>query len=245
MADDPAPFTGFTPAAIQFLADLAQNNDRDWFRPRKSEFERLVKGPMESLIAALAAALAERDVPLRADPARSPFRIYRDTRFSRDKSPYKTHLGASFPWVAGAGSAGDPAPAGDAAGRHLHTGAGGGYFNFEPGEMYAGGGMWMPDRPRIEAFRRVVRDDPARARAALEAPGFTAWFGAVHPHESLTRIPPGYPRDHPMADYFRWKDVVFGRRLSDAEVCSPGLPDLLADGYAAAVPVFRFLAALD
>ena len=63
-------------------------------------------------------------------------------------------------------------------------------------------------------------------------------------HEALKRVPPGYPPDHPMADLFRWKDVVFGRRLADEEVCSPDLPDRLADGYAVAMPVFRFLATL-
>ena len=82
-----ATFTGFEPEAIQFLADLAQNNDRAWFQPRKAEFERLLKEPMEAMIAALAEAFAARGVPMLADPKRSPFRIYRDTRFSKDKSP--------------------------------------------------------------------------------------------------------------------------------------------------------------
>jgi uncharacterized protein (TIGR02453 family) len=103
MATTAPTFSGFSPAAIQFLADLAQNNDRAWFQPRKAEFERLLREPMEQMIAALADRLAARGVPLRADPKRSPFRIYRDTRFSRDKSPYKTHLGASFPWTEDAG----------------------------------------------------------------------------------------------------------------------------------------------
>lgn len=83
-----AQFTGFDPAAIQFLADLAQNNDRAWFQPRKAEFERLLKAPMEAMIEALSASLAAKGVPMLADPKRSPFRIYRDTRFSKDKSPH-------------------------------------------------------------------------------------------------------------------------------------------------------------
>lgn len=235
MAD--AAFSGFTPAAIQFMADLALNNDREWFRPRKAEFEALVKVPMEQLMTALAERFETRGIALRADPARSPFRIYRDTRFSRDKSPYKTHLGASFPWVERV-TAGPSGMADD--GRHGY----GGYFNFEPGEMYAGGGMWMPGRPRLEAFRRAVRDEPDRVTAALEDPAFVAWFGGVRSHQELKRVPPGYPADHAGAAMFRWKDVIFGRRLSDADVCSAALPDLLADGYATAVPVFRFLAGL-
>jgi uncharacterized protein (DUF2461 family) len=107
--------------------------------------------------------------------------------------------------------------------------------------MYLGGGMWMPHRERLDAFRRTVRDEPDRVRAALEEPGFVAWFGPASSHEMLRRVPPGYPADHPLADLFRWKDVIFGRRLSDKEVLSPGLPDLIADGFAAAMPVFRFL----
>ncbi len=104
--------------------------------------------------------------------------------------------------------------------------------------------MWMAEKPRLDALRRAIVDDPDRVRDAFEEPAFVAWFGGVHPHESLRRIPAGWPADHPMAEMFRWKDVVFGRRLSDAEVCSPELPDLLADGYATALPVFRILATL-
>ena len=92
-------FTGFRPEAIQFLADLAANNERAWFQPRKGEYESLLKEPLEALIVALAERFEARGIPLRADPAKSPFRIYRDVRFSKDKSPYKTNIGASFPWV--------------------------------------------------------------------------------------------------------------------------------------------------
>lgn len=229
------PFGGFSRGAIQFLADLAANNERAWFQPRKADYERLLKEPMEALCVALAERFAERDIPLQADPKRSPFRIYRDTRFSRDKSPYKTHVAASFPWL------GLPA----AAGEHVDAGAhgNGGYFNFQPGEMYIGGGVWMPHRPWLESFRRTVHDDPERVQAALEEPGFVSWFGrAAHTHEQLKRVPPGYPADHPLVDMFRWKDVIFGRRLSDREVMSAELPDVLAQGFAAAMPVFRFLA---
>jgi uncharacterized protein (TIGR02453 family) len=80
-------FTGFRPAAIDFLVELRENNDRSWFQPRKADFERLLKTPMEDLVAALAERLEARGLPLRADPPRSIFRIYRDTRFSKDKWP--------------------------------------------------------------------------------------------------------------------------------------------------------------
>src|SRR5215218_10289279 len=99
-------FTGFHPDAIQFLVDLAENNSRDWFQPRKADFERLIKRPMEELCVALEEQFRARDIPLHADPARSPFRIYRDTRFAKDKTPYKTAVAASFAW---AGDRVDPA----------------------------------------------------------------------------------------------------------------------------------------
>src|SRR5829696_177431 len=94
-----ANFTGFKPQAMQFLVDLAGNNERTWFQARKDQYERLLKEPMEALCVALAERFAARSLPLRADPKKSPFRIYRDVRFSKDKSPYKTNLGADFPYV--------------------------------------------------------------------------------------------------------------------------------------------------
>jgi uncharacterized protein (TIGR02453 family) len=113
-----------------------------------------------------------------------------------------------------------------------------------PGECYVGGGIWRPEKPRLEAFRAAILDDPDRVRAALEDPGFLAALGPVHSHESLKRVPTGLPPDHPMAEMFRFKSVIFGRRLADDEIRSPDLPDILADAYAAAMPVFRFLGTL-
>jgi uncharacterized protein (TIGR02453 family) len=229
-------FTGFRPEAIDFLAELGQNNDRSWFQPRKADYERLLREPMEALVAALSERFEARGLPLEADPKRSVSRIYRDTRFAKDKSPYKTNVYARFPWI-GRGSDHDSSDDG------AHGPSG--YFNVMPGESYVGGGMWRPEKPRLDAFRAAVLDEPDRVRAALEDPAFLAEFGPVHSHDSLKRVPPGLPPDHPMAELFRYKDVLFGHQLSDDEIRSPELPDILADAYAAAVPVFRFLATLD
>jgi len=228
-------FTGFRPEAVDFLAELAQNNERAWFTPRKADYERLLKVPMEALVAALADRFEARGIPLEADPKRSVSRIHRDIRFARDKSPYKLNVYARFPWV----ETGSDHDASDDGAQGTSA-----YFSVMPGESHVGGGMWRPERPRLEAFRVAIRDDPERARAALEDPHFLATFGPVHSHESLKRIPSGFPPDHPMAELFRFKDVLFGRRLTDDEVHSPDLPDVLADAYAAAVPVFRFLSTL-
>jgi uncharacterized protein (TIGR02453 family) len=185
---------------------------------------------MAAFIAALAERFAARGIPLVADPVRSPFRIYRDTRFSKDKSPYKTHLGASFPWAPNAGAGEGPHGVG-------------GYFNLQPGEIYVGGGMWRPEKQRLDAFRRTVADEPRRVHAALGDPGFTSTFGAVN-GDRLSRVPRGFPPDHPEAELLKLKDVVFGRRLSDEEAFSAELPDTVADALAAAVPVLRLLGGL-
>jgi uncharacterized protein (TIGR02453 family) len=116
-------FAGFSPDAIDFLADLAVHNERAWFQPRKAEYERLLKAPMEALVSALRDRFEARGIPLLADPAHSIFRIYRDTRFSKDKSPYKTNIGASFPYVEAAAGEADERAHGN-----------GGYLHIEPGE---------------------------------------------------------------------------------------------------------------
>jgi uncharacterized protein (TIGR02453 family) len=221
----PRAFSGFTRGAIDFLAELAQNNERDWFQPRKADYERLVKQPLEALCAALADRFASAGIPLRSD-AKSPFRIYRDTRFSRDKSPYKPYASASFPWAA----VGEVGP--------------GGYFHFQPGEMYIGGGMWHPEPGRLAAWRAKVVADPATVHRAIRDEAFVRTFGDVH-GDSLKRVPTGYPADHPDAELLKLKDVTFGRRLSDADALSPKLPDILADAFADGLPVMRLLAHLE
>jgi uncharacterized protein (TIGR02453 family) len=229
-----APFTGFSRDAIQFIADLAFHNERSWFQPRKGDYERLLKEPLEALCRELADRFEARRLPLRADPAHSPFRIYRDVRFSADKSPYKTHISASFPW-AGEAPAGE-APAGEGGGV-------GAYFHFQPGEMFAGGGMWHPEPAQLAAWRRAVSEDLPRVRAALESPAFAGTFGEVS-GDRLKRVPTGFSPDHPGAELLKLKDVTFGRPLSDEEVLSPSLPDRLTDTFEAAVPVLRLLAGL-
>src|SRR3954470_20220771 len=166
-------FTGFRPDAIQFLVDLADNNDRAWFTPRKAEYERLLKGPLEALCVALEGEFRTRGIPLHADPAKSPFRIYRDVRFSKDKRPYKTAVAASFGW------AGDGA---DAAAGRSHTEnvhASGGYFHLQPGEIYVGGGVWHPDATWLTAFRHRIVADYDGFRRIVEAPAFTDTFGSI------------------------------------------------------------------
>jgi uncharacterized protein (TIGR02453 family) len=218
-------FAGFRQEAIQFLADLAANNERAWFQPRKDDYERLLKRPLEALCIALAERFEARGVPLSADPARSPFRIYRDVRFAKDKSPYKTNVGAAFRWTGG----GEGSPVG--------------YFHLEPGEIFIGGGMWHPEPAQLNAFRRLVDTDPGRVHQVIDEPGFVATFGPLMGHE-LARMPKGYAADHPEAELLKLKDLGFSHRLSDADATSPELPDRLVDALETAVPVMRLLATL-
>jgi uncharacterized protein (TIGR02453 family) len=222
-------FTGFRPDAIAFLAELAANNDRAWFSPRKAEYERLIKEPLEALCAALPERFAAHGVPLTADARKSPFRIYRDVRFAKDKSPYKTNAAAGFPYS----DAGDDARRGA-----------GGYFHLAPGEIYVGGGMWHPEAAWVAAWRRTVLERPGDVHAALDDPAFRAEFGELNGHERLSRPPAGVPADHPDLELLKVKDVGFGRRMSDDEAFSPDLPDTIARSFAAAVPVLRLLSSI-
>jgi uncharacterized protein (TIGR02453 family) len=216
---DPTRFSGFTPEAIQFLVDLAANNDRAWFNPRKAQYEALLKRPLEALCLALGERFEARGVGLTAD-LRSPFRIYRDTRFSKDKTPYKTAASAQFPAVGGGP---------------------GGYFHLAPGEIYTGGGLYRPATPVLVAWRRLVDREPAMVHAALDDAGFAAMYGTLHAEEELVRVPSGYAKDHPDGDLLRLKDLIFTRRLSDADVMSPDLVDILVNGFETARPVLDLL----
>ena len=235
----PPTFSGFSRDAIQFLADLAANNDREWFQPRKAEYERLLKEPLAGLCVALEDAFRARGIPLRADPVKSPFRIYRDVRFSRDKSPYKTAASASFGWLGDEASV----PEGRSHADNVH--ASGGYFHLQPGNIYVGGGVWHPDPSWLKGFRDRVANRTGEFRAIVEAPAFVEAFGSVSDDgESLKRVPAGYPPDHPAADLLRKKNVTFGRRLSDDDAFSPELPRILADAFATGTPLLRYLASV-
>jgi uncharacterized protein (TIGR02453 family) len=228
-------FRGFSHEGMQFLVDLAGNNERSWFQPRKEQYERLLKEPLEALCVALGERFAARGLPLRADPKKSPFRIYRDVRFSKDKSPYKTNLGADFPYVDPAAPPSDDGP---------HS-AGGGYIHISPAESFVGGGMWHPEPARLAAFRALVDSQPDRVLAAIEEPGFVARFKSVNSDgDALKRVPAGFAPDHPHAELLKMKNVVFGRVLKPDEVFSAKLPDILVDDFAAAMPVYRLLATL-
>jgi uncharacterized protein (TIGR02453 family) len=229
----PESFTGFHHDALQFLVDLAANNERSWFQPRKADYERLLKQPLEALCVALSGEFERRKLPMTADAAKSPFRIYRDVRFSKDKSPYKTNLGASFPWIGTDDGSDDGSQQ-----RH-----GGGYFHLAPEGSFVGGGVWHPEPAWIAGWRRLVDQEPSRVHAVLDDPGFRKAFpsGVLSDHDRLARAPKGFAPDHPEVELLKQKNVGFGRDLTPDEVESPELPRILADALAAGAPMFVLL----
>jgi uncharacterized protein (TIGR02453 family) len=222
-ADAPATFRGFSPEAIQFLADLAVNNDRAWFQPRKAEYERLLKEPFEAMIAALADRLEARGVPLLADPKRSPFRIYRDTRFSKDKTPYKDHIAASFHHRALTGQ-----------------GAAGFYFHVSHKDVGIGGGVYMTMPGTLLAIRNHLAAEPAAFRKILKAPAVKKLFGEMQ-GEQLTRVPKGFTPGHPAADLVRYKQFLLWTELPPDVATSKELYPEIIKRFRAMTPFLRFL----
>ena len=189
------PFPGFPPEARQFLGDLKANNRREWFTSRKAVFEEKVKGPMIELVLALGEELQDFGVDLVTAPEKAIYRIYRDVRFSKDKSPYKTHIAAVF----------------SPRGLPKHAGAGL-YFHIGPEEILVGGGIYAPGPRELLAIRRLIASHPEWIRAILKGREFRRLFGEMS-GETLKRAPKGFPTDHPAADLLVYKQFLAGAHL--------------------------------
>jgi uncharacterized protein (TIGR02453 family) len=200
-------FNGFPPAAFAFLRELREHNDPLWFKPRKAVYETAVLTPFRTLIGDLAAALDAAAMPLKGDPRRAIFRIYRDVRFSPDKRLYKTHAGAV---LTRSGGRGDPGVL---------------YLHVEPGGSMVAAGFWHPEPVRLARLRRAILDDPDAFVALGE--GLTAAGHPIASDDRLVRPPRGFEaaKDTPVADYVCWKSFTAHAALSDAEMQSPALVD--------------------
>ena len=201
---DTAPFRGFSKAGMRFLADLAKHNDRAWFQPRKHVYETELLEPLQSLVADASAALRKAKIPIGAIPTGSIFRIYRDIRFSRDKRPYKTNLGAYLSPVKGERS--EP---------------GGIYVHIQPKESFITVAFYELDKERLFRWRSAMAKDPKRFQAMLRALA-RGRLKISEGHESLKRMPRGCEAhaDSPIASYFRFGSFNVAERLSDADVMS-------------------------
>jgi uncharacterized protein (TIGR02453 family) len=209
---------------------LKRTNTREWFQAHRDDYEREVREPLVALVEEIDVRLAELAPEIVGDPKRSLFRIHRDVRFSSDKSPYKTNAACWF-------YHGD---AGRGVGSTTPHGGAGFYFHMEPGESMIGGGIWMPPRPTLTRIREHLDEEHASLRRILRDAAFKKRFGALDESAMLTRMPRGYAEDHPAADLLRHQSFTVGRSLSDAELFSPKLADVLARDYARLVPFVRW-----
>jgi uncharacterized protein (TIGR02453 family) len=223
-------FAGFPPRAMTFLRGLAKNNRKEWFEEHRGDYETTVKGPMAALIEEVDVRLADI-APEIVGGKKSMFRIHRDVRFAKDKSPYKTNAACWFHHRdAGSGVGGDAA----------HGGAGF-YFHMAPTGSYCGGGIWMPPRPALQRIRQSLDDDVEGFEEIVLARGFKRRFGALDPEAMLTRMPRGYDESHPAAQWLRFQSFTAGTALTSDQVHSEKLPDILAKRFEAIAPMVRWL----
>src|SRR5436309_9321153 len=171
-------FSAFPDQGLQFLHSLKRNNNRDWFQSHKGIYEQYVKQPMTELIAALAQEFQKFAPEMLASPKVSAYRIYRDTRFTKDKSPYKTHVAAVFP----------------RSGLGKHEGAGF-YLHISPEELLIGGGLYMPLPEDLNAVRSHIAENSKLFVKIVGGRQFRKLFKTLG-GEQLSRVPRGLPADH-------------------------------------------------
>ena len=212
----PAPFT---PDAVAFLRDLRANNRRDWFQPRKAEFDELLRRPMLALAALVSDALRSFAVDHVRPPERAVQRIYRDVRFSKDKSPYKGHVSALFPRAGLTKTAGAVF-----------------YFSLSPDGVRVATGLYDPTPVGLAAVRADIDRDADRLRSLTD--GDRAVVRALGPLQGdpLRRPPKPYPADHPAADLLRRKQFYLSVLLPPAEATRPRLCRAIVDRFRAAAP---------
>lgn len=215
----------FSKATLGFLNELAANNDRAWFEENKPRYEALVREPALEFIAAMTEPLAKFAPHFRAEPRKmggSLMRVFRDTRFARDKSPYKTNIGIQFRHELG---------------KDVH--APGFYLHIATDECFLGAGCWHPEAEALGHIRDLIAAQPKRWLAARDDKKLAAHWTLAG--DSLTRPPRGYAADHPAIEDLKRKDFIGLAALSFAEATGPGLVKLASERFAAAAPLMKFL----
>src|SRR6266487_3764552 len=209
----------FTPHTLRFLRALKRNNRREWFNAHRDDYDAHVRQPMTAIIERLAVDLRSFAPELVASPKASMYRIHRDTRFSEDKTPYKTHVAAVFP----------------PRGLPKHEGAGA-YFHVAPDGVWIGGGMYAPQTPQLHAVREHIAANVRRLRAIVQSAGFRRHIGRLE-GERLQRVPRGFPGDHPAAEYLKFRQFLAGCEFPPELAASPAF-------YRTLLTVFRQVAPL-
>lgn len=214
-------FPGFSPEALTFLRSLKRNNRRDWFQPRKEIFETKLKVPMIQLVEAINAELLHFAPEHISDPKKAVYRIYRDTRFSADKTPYKTHIAAIFP-------------------NHnleKHSSAGF-YFHLTAKSVGIAAGSYMPGPDELRAVRAWLAENHKQFRAAARRP--QKMFGKLE-GSAVTRMPKGFAAGHPAEDLIRMKQWLYWVELDAKLATTPRLLPELMKRFRAAAPVIAML----
>lgn len=221
----PARFASFKPETLAFLTELSANNNREWFAANKERYEQQVLDVALAFIQSMHDPLRKIAPHFTAIPKRmggSLMRVYRDTRFSKNKIPYKTNIGIQF--------------------RHekakdVH--APGFYLHIDPEEVFLGAGMWRPDPPSLAAVRKRIDAKQAEWLRARDDRRFRTHFQLAG--ESLSRPPRGFSKDHPLVEDIRRKDFIAVKQLGLAEPLDPRFQKKVETAFAAAAPFMAFL----
>ena len=219
----PQPAPRFSVETLKFLRALKRNNRRDWFNAHRDEYERYVREPMTAVVDRLADDFRVFAPELVASPKVSMYRIYRDTRFSENKTPYKTHVAAVFP----------------TRGLLKHQGAGV-YFHISPTEVWVGGGMYAPEPAQLYLVREHIAANVKQLRAIVESPGFRRQVGQLE-GEKLKRVPRGFAKDHDAAEYLKHRHFIAGAEFPAALAASPRFYRTLLSVFRQVLPLSRFL----
>lgn len=218
-------FEGFHPALFRFLKSLAANNQRAWFQKNKQRYEQDLLAPCQAFIRAFQPHLKRISPHFLADDRRSGgslMRIYRDTRFGKDKTPYKTNVGIHFRHEMG---------------KDVHCP--GFYVHLAPGECFLGAGIWHPDSAALKSIRAAIDEEPARWKRARDQKKFRAHFELAG--DQLKTSPRDYPQDHPLIEDLRRKDFIGVKQVAEAEVLDPDFIVACATAFAASRSYIRFL----
>jgi uncharacterized protein (TIGR02453 family) len=218
------PFEGFPKQGLQFLRRLKRNNNRAWFENHKHEYEEFLRLPMQSFIFSLQPYFTAFAPEFDLSPKRSIFRIYRDIRFSNDKTPYKTHIAAHFVLR----------------GKEKGFVGSGYYFHVEPGEVFIGGGIYMPDSDQLKGIRKAVAQHSDEFLSIIGSRRFKKRFGKLE-GTRLQRIPKGYEESHPMAEWLKLKQFFVGKSLPETSGHKTSLVNTIAAISEDAAPLVKFL----
>ncbi len=223
--------TYFSDASFKFLRGLARHNDKTWFDAHKAQYEEHVRQPFLHLLTDLQPDLAAISLHFRSDPKTvggSLFRIYRDARFSNDKSPYKSWQGARLYHE-----------------RRKQVAAPSFYLHLQPGECFLGAGLWHPEAHTQRRVRQFIFENPESWRKAAHEPKFRRRF-AFGEEEMLVRAPRGFPADFEFVEDLKHRNFIFWRPLDDATMTGPRLRQTVAADLVALGPFVDYLcAALD